>query len=178
MKAIGIDVDDCDTEAGHRISKSKGNSKKTVAPFCNRKLSKRALYNKTKLASINTSAVGLGNSTKRFISKNLMDYNYKLVFKCRKIKRASLIYSTFTRDGVVHIMIVVCPKKISTWVNLLNYFQTSISMMRSEVSMIRSEDWVYNCWLIVFHDYMIIAFFSFTVSCSLNVNIYLKQPYG
>ena len=104
MKAIGIDVDDCDTEAGHRISKSKGNSKKTVAPFCNRKLSKRALYNKTKLASINTSAVGLGNSTKRFISKNLMDYNYKLVFKCRKIKRASLIYSTFTRDGVVHIM--------------------------------------------------------------------------
>ena len=87
MKAIGTDVDDCDTEAGHRISKSKGNSKKTVTPFCNRKLSKRALYNKTKLASINTSAVGLGNSTKRFISKNLMDYNYKLVFKCRKIKR-------------------------------------------------------------------------------------------
>ena len=34
----------------------------------------------------------------------MTDYNKKLAFKCRKLKRASPIRSTFTRDGVVHIM--------------------------------------------------------------------------
>ena len=33
-----------------------------------------------------------------------MDYNNKLAFQCRKLKQASLILSTFKRDGVIHIM--------------------------------------------------------------------------
>ena len=88
----------------YRIGKPKGNSKKTIVRFCNRKFSRRGLYNKKKLASVNTSAVSLGNSTKFFISENLTDYNNKFAFTCRKLKRASLIHNTFTRDGVVHIM--------------------------------------------------------------------------
>ena len=43
MKAIDIEVDDRDILAGHRIGKSKGNSKKTIVRFCIRKFSKRAL---------------------------------------------------------------------------------------------------------------------------------------
>ena len=42
------------------------------------KMSKRVLYNKKKLASVNTSAVGLGNSTKLFFNENLTDCNNKL----------------------------------------------------------------------------------------------------
>ena len=82
MKAIDIEVDDRDIEGYHRTGKSKRNSKRTIVCFCNRKFSKRALYNKKKLASVNTSAVGLGNITKLFISENLTDSNNKLAFKC------------------------------------------------------------------------------------------------
>ena len=82
MKAIDIEFDDRDIEAYHRIGKSKGNSKKTIVRFLSHKFNKRALYNKTKLASVNTSAVGLGNSIKPFIRENLTDYNSKLTFKC------------------------------------------------------------------------------------------------
>ena len=104
MKAIDIDVDDRNIEAYHRIDKSKGNSKKTIVRFCNRKFSKTALYNKKKLASVNTSAIGLGNSTKLFISENLTNYNNNLAFKCRKLKRAFIILNPFTRDGLGHII--------------------------------------------------------------------------
>ena len=104
MKAVDIEVDDHDIEACHRIGKSKRDSKKTIVHFCNRKFSIRALYNKKKLASVSTSAVGRGNSTKLFISENLADYHNKLAFNCRELKRASSIHSTFTRDGIVHIM--------------------------------------------------------------------------
>ena len=75
MKAIDTEVDDRDIEACHRIGKSKGNSKKSIVWFCNRKFSERALYNKKKLASINTLVVGLGNSSKLFIGENLTDHN-------------------------------------------------------------------------------------------------------
>ena len=106
--------------------KSKGKLKKKVVCFCNHKISERALYNNMKSISFNTSAVVLGNNTKFFISKNLMNYNNKLglfyvitinsssartwqnnnkrAFKCRKLKRAFLIHSTFIVDGVVHLM--------------------------------------------------------------------------
>ena len=104
MKAIDIEVDDRDIEACHRIGKSKGNSKKTIVRFCKRKFSKRALYDKKKLASVNTSTAGLENSYKLFISENLADYSNKLSFKCIKLKRPSLIHSAFTRDGLIHII--------------------------------------------------------------------------
>lgn len=39
-----------------------------------------------------------------------MDYNKKLAFKCRKLKTASLIRSTFARDVAIHIMKSDCGK--------------------------------------------------------------------
>ena len=104
IKSIDSEVDDHDIEAWHRIGKSKGNSKKTIVRFCNRKCSKRVLYNKKKIVPVITSTADLGNSTKVFISKNLTDYNNKLAFQCRKLIKASPIHSTFTRDSIVHIM--------------------------------------------------------------------------
>ena len=85
MKAIDIEVDVHNIEACHRIDQSKGNSLK-------------------KLAAVNTSAVGLGNSTRLFISDKLTGYNNKLAFECEKLKKAYLIHITFTTNCVVHKM--------------------------------------------------------------------------
>lgn len=46
MKAIDIEVDNRDIEACRWISKSKGDSKKAIARFCNREFSKSAFHNK------------------------------------------------------------------------------------------------------------------------------------
>ena len=64
IKVSGVpdSISDNELEAFHRIGKSKGNSKKTIDLFRNRKFRKRTLYNKKKLASIN-GVVGWGNST-------------------------------------------------------------------------------------------------------------------
>ena len=69
MKAIDIEVEDRGIEAFHRISKSKGNLKKIIVRFYNRTFSKKGLYNKKKLASVNTWGIGLGNSTFTFFQR-------------------------------------------------------------------------------------------------------------
>lgn len=56
-----------------------------------------------KLASVNKSAVGLGNNTKLCNNEKLTEYNNKLAFKCRKIKMVFLIHSFFARDSVIYI---------------------------------------------------------------------------
>ena len=104
MEAIDFEFDDHNMEVCHRIGKSEGNSKKTIVRFCNSKNSKRALYVKKKLASVNIASVGLRNNTKLVISENRTDYNSKLVFKRRTFTVASLVHSTFTKDRAVHIM--------------------------------------------------------------------------
>ena len=104
MEVIDVEVDDHDIAAFHRINKSKGKSKETIVYFSNREKRKRGLYNKKKLALVNTSAAGLGNNTKLFISENLMDDNKKSAFTGRKLKRLSLIQSTLKRNDRFYTM--------------------------------------------------------------------------
>ena len=56
------------------------------------------------------TAVGIPNSinvnlnvNKVFINENLTNYNNKIAFYCRKLKKASLVEKCYSRDGVVHI---------------------------------------------------------------------------
>ena len=65
----------------------------------------------------------MGNSAKLFIRENLADCN-KLAFKCSKIKIDSLICSTFTGNGIVHIMktIAVSTKKFTHMSKLVGLF--------------------------------------------------------
>ena len=56
-KATQMTADD--TEACHRIGKSKGNSKETIVCFINRKHCKCALVNRKKLKSFNRESIGL-----------------------------------------------------------------------------------------------------------------------
>ena len=78
MKVIDIEVDDRNMDVCRRIAKLKGKSKKAIARFYNRKIREKTFYSNKKLASVNTAAFGLGNSTKLFISENLKSNNNKI----------------------------------------------------------------------------------------------------
>ena len=79
-----------DTEACHRIGKSKRNSKKTNIRFINRKHCKCALINRKKLKSFNNESIGLPNVILYF-NEDLTECNNTLAFYGRKLKRAGLI---------------------------------------------------------------------------------------
>ena len=78
-KATNVHVTADDTEACHRICKSKGNSKKTIVRFINRKHCKCALVNRKKLKSFNSESIGLPN-VKLHFNENLTEYNNILDF--------------------------------------------------------------------------------------------------
>ena len=102
-KATNVRVTADDIEACHRIGKSKGNSKKTIVPFINRKHCKCALDNRKELKSFNSERIGLSN-VKLYFNENLTEYNNALAFYGCKLKHAGLINSTFTLNGIVHIL--------------------------------------------------------------------------
>ena len=56
-KATNVHVTADYIEACHRIGKSKGNSKKTIVRFINRKHCKCALVNRMKLKSFNSESI-------------------------------------------------------------------------------------------------------------------------
>ena len=80
-----------DIDACHRIGKSKGNLKKAVVRFINRKHCKCSLVNRKKLKSFNSESIGLPN-VKLYFNKNSTKYNNTLPFYGRKLN--SLIVFT------------------------------------------------------------------------------------
>ena len=78
-------------EACHRL----GDSRKTIVRFVNRKYSFEALKNKKILMSVDLTSIGLDKNTNLFLSLNLSNYNNKIAFHCRKLRRKRLIDSTY-----------------------------------------------------------------------------------
>ena len=113
-KATNVHVTADDIEACHRIGKSKGNSKKTIVRFINRKHCKCALVNRKKLKPFNSESIGLPN-VKLYFNENLTEYNNTLAFYGCKLKRAGLINSTYTFDGTVHILRTVGERPIKVF---------------------------------------------------------------
>ena len=113
-KATNAHVTADDIEACHKICKSKGNSKKTIVCFINRKHCKCALVNRKKLKSFNSESIGLPN-VKLYFNENLTEYNNILAFYGRKLKRAGLINSTYTLNGTVHILRTVGERPIKVF---------------------------------------------------------------
>ena len=113
-KATNAHVTADDIEACHKICKSKGNSKKTIVRFINRKHCKCALVNRKKLKSFNSESIGLPN-VKLYFNENLTEYNNILAFYGRKLKRAGLINSTYTLNGTVHILRTVGERPIKVF---------------------------------------------------------------
>ena len=105
-KATNVHIRVDDIEECHRIGKSKGNSKETIARFINSKHCKCALINKKKLKCFNSEIIWLSN-VKLYFSENLTEYNNTLAFYCRKLKPAGLINGAYTLNGTVHILRIV-----------------------------------------------------------------------
>ena len=105
LNSINVNLDSCDVKACHRIGRSKDfKRKKTIIRIVNRKFCKKALVNgkKSSSANINDNEIQLKN--KVFINENLANYNNKISFYCRKLKKASLVEKCYFRDEVVHIV--------------------------------------------------------------------------
>ena len=113
-KTTNVHVTADDIEACHRIDKFKGNSKKAIVHFNNRKNCKCALVNRKKLKSFNSESIGLPN-VKLHFNEKLTEYNNTLAFYSRKLKRAGLINSTYTLNSTVHILRTVCERPIKVF---------------------------------------------------------------
>ena len=106
MKDVDVYIDSGDIEACHRIGKSdrKTSSKKTIVRFANRKYCKKALLNRKNFAHINSEMkYNFKHNNQIFINESLTKVNESLAFCAGKLKRAGVIYSSYTREGVVHV---------------------------------------------------------------------------
>ena len=81
------------------MGSSVNNSRRTILRFTNRKFSRKALLNRSKLRKIPSTSA----NHKIFVNEDLPFRNSKIAFLCGKVKRADHIEKTFTRDGTVHI---------------------------------------------------------------------------
>ena len=101
LDKVNVKVTKNDTEASHRLS----DSRKTIVKFVNRKHSFKALKNKKMLRSVDLTSIGLDKNTNLFLSQTLYDYNNKIAFYCRGLRRKKLIDSTWAYGGKVFIKI-------------------------------------------------------------------------
>ena len=101
LDKVNVNVTKNDIEACHRL----GDSKKTIVRFVNRRHSFEALKNKKMLMSVDPTSIGLDKNTNLFLSQNLSDYNNKIAFHCRELRRKRLIDSTWAYGGKVFIKI-------------------------------------------------------------------------
>ena len=57
------------------------------------------------LMFVDLTSIGLEKNTNLFLSQNLSDYNNKIAFHCRELRRKRLIDSTWAYGGKVFIKI-------------------------------------------------------------------------
>ena len=55
--------------------------------------------------SVDLTSIGLDKNTNLFLSQNLSDYNNKIAFHCRELRRKRLIDSTWAYGGKIFIKI-------------------------------------------------------------------------
>ena len=96
--AIDVEAKWAYFEDGHRVGKSKNNSKKFIARFVNRKVVKNAIYKTRQLKTIDKTSIGLQNAT-IFLNENLTPENNRISHHCRKLKRDGKISKTYTSKG-------------------------------------------------------------------------------
>ena len=134
LNSINVNLDSSDVEACHRIGRSKDDKpKKTIIRIVHRKFCKRALLNRKKLSSVDINDNEIQLKNKVFINENLTNYNNKIAFYCRKLKKASLVEKCYSRDWVVHIVTRdgwgIRLQKSFIWVNFWSFFLTSFLVM-------------------------------------------------
>ena len=98
--AMNIAITKNDVEDCHRLGKS---SENTIARFVNRKHCNAILSKKFETSKIDKSKLGFESNVKLYVSENLIPYNQHLAWKCRELKRAGVIHSSWSSKGIVKL---------------------------------------------------------------------------
>ena len=98
--AMNIAITKNDLEDYHRLGKS---SKSTIVRFANRKHCNAILSKKFETSKIDKSKLGFESNVKFYVSENLTPYNQHLAWKCRELKRAGVIHSSWSSKGTVKL---------------------------------------------------------------------------
>ena len=97
FSCLGIEVKGSDIEDCHRIGYA--NPKNTIFRFFNRKSCYQALDEKMDLRKLDSRRLGFNPVKTLYFSENLTPTNQLLAWKCRELKRASMIYSQCSAWG-------------------------------------------------------------------------------
>ena len=98
--AMNIAITKNDVEDCHRLGKS---SENTIARFVNRKHCNAILSKKFETSKIDKSKLGFESNVKLYVSENLTPYNQHLASKCRELKRAGVIHSSWSSKGIIKL---------------------------------------------------------------------------
>ena len=102
FQKIDVTVGKNDIEACHRLGKKNNGSKTTILKFVNRRKCEEIIAKRKKLGSVNMTSLGFPNETAIFVHLNSCPYYSHLSWKCRKLRKEGLIYSTWQlADGTV-----------------------------------------------------------------------------
>ena len=100
-----------DTEDCHRLGKA--DSKNKIVWFVNCKFCYEALDKKLNLRKVDSTKLGFQAGVVLYFSENLTPYNQCLIWKCRKLKRASKIHSSWSSKGIVKLRCTTNERPIS-----------------------------------------------------------------
>ena len=101
FSCLGVEVKGSDIEECHRLGYV--NPKNTIVRFVNRKFCYQALDKKMDLHKLDSRRLGFNPVKTLYFSENLTPTNQLLAWKCRELKRASKIHSTWSASGVIKI---------------------------------------------------------------------------
>ena len=100
FSALNINITSKDVEDCHRLGKD---GKNIIVRLVNRKHCYQALNRKMDLRKIDNSSLAFHPDVKLYLSENLTPCNHYLGWKCRELKRASLIHSSWSSRGVIKL---------------------------------------------------------------------------
>ena len=109
--SLNINLSKHDIEDCHRLGKA--DPKNTIVRFVNRKFCYEALDNKLNLRKVDMTKLGFQAGAILYFSENLTHYNQRLAWKCRELKRASKIHSSWSSKGIVKLRCTMNERPIS-----------------------------------------------------------------
>ena len=98
---LNIDRKKSNIDGCHRLGKA--NPKNTIVRFVNRKHAEEALAKKSDLKKIDNVNLNFDSNVVLFFNKNLTPFNQYLAWKCREIKRAGNIHSSWSYKRIIKL---------------------------------------------------------------------------
>ena len=101
FSCLGLEVKGSDREDCHRLGYA--NSKNIIFRFVNRKFCYQALDKKMDLHKLDSRRLGFNPVKTLYFSETLTSTNELLAWKCRELKSAFMIHSTWSAQGVIKV---------------------------------------------------------------------------